>query len=298
MKRFKVSSNNSNKLTAQDFEVLMTKLAAVTPPSMLQPLPKIKIPNIKDLMEGLERASKIHGSGGRKTGFNAADNAGLAYLVTKTIDTLGTVTGLGSLLGGPLQLVSLIALAMKNLKPTLQKMIVSKNPIFQNFDTEKYEIKRYASVRDLTAPDIITKPYAIKGMTLAQILESYKGSSLDLDGAWVDSNDGINLFKNPDDVLKIERMIKKMDSNALLKIAGVLTVASVPLGIVISEGIRNHADKKARESATGQQVKQDAITVAPLTTDPSNMSESLRDRLKNTAKPKDKLTTQKYPNRN
>lgn len=181
MKRFKVSSNNSNKLTAQDFEVLMTKLAAVTPPSLLQPPPKI--PNIKDLMEGLERASKIHGSGGRKTGFTAADNAGLAYLVTKTIDTLGTVTGLGSLLGGPLQLVSLIALAMKNLKPTLQKMIVSKNPIFQNFDTEKYEIKRYASVRDLTAPERITKPYGITGMTLAQILESYKGLSSDLDGA-------------------------------------------------------------------------------------------------------------------
>jgi len=290
MKRFKVSSNNSNKLTAQDFEVLMTKLAAVTPPP--------KAPKIERFMDGLERASKIHGSGGRKTGFTATDNAGLAYLVTKTIDTLGTVTGLGSLLGGPLQLVSLIALAMKNLKPTLQKMIVSKNPIFQNFDTEKYEIIRYASAQDLTAPTRITNPYATKPMTLAQILESYKGSSPDLDGAWVDSTDGINLFKNPDDVLKIERMIKKMDSNALLKIAGVLTVASVPLGIVISEGIRNHADKKARKSPAGQKVKQEGSQVAPLTTDPSNMSESLRERLKNTAKPKDKLTTQKYPNRN
>jgi hypothetical protein len=276
MNRFKVSSNNSNKLTAQDFEVLMTKIAAVNPPSLLQPPPKVKPPDIIKFMEGLERARKLQGKGG-KTGFTAVDNAGFAYLVTKTIDTLGTVTGLGSLLGGPLQLVSLIVLAMKNLKPTLQKMIVSKDSIFQNFDTEKYEIIRYASVSDLTAPTRFTKPYAIKEMTLAQILESYEGLSSDLDGAWVDSNSGINLFQNPDDVLKIERMIKKMDSKALLKIAGVLISASVPLGIGISEGIRNHADKKARESPAGQGVKEEG---KPISTPTTKLSPNLQELIK------------------
>jgi hypothetical protein len=149
--------------------------------------------------------------------------------------------------------------------------------------------------------EIIGDPFYLATGGIGNYNPKSAGYGVTTDGS-IDHNAGqvfivIN-FKNPDDVLKIERMIKKMDSNALLKIAGVLTGASVPLGIGISEGIRNHADKKARESHTGQNVKQEGSQVAPLTTDPSNMSESLRDRLKDTARPKDKLTTQKYPNRN
>lgn len=55
MNRFKVSSNNSNKLTAQDFEVLMTKIAAVTPP----PHPPVVVPKVKDLQKGLLNAKKF-----------------------------------------------------------------------------------------------------------------------------------------------------------------------------------------------------------------------------------------------
>jgi hypothetical protein len=295
MKRFKVSSNNSNKLTSHDFEALATKLAASWPPRR----PPKPLPKIEDLMEGLQRANKLHRPD-KKSVSDVADTAGYVYLGKMLLETVGSATGLGSLLGTPLQFVGATLAIMKNLKPTFQKKIASTNPIFAKFDEKIYEIKIYASANDITKPTRITNPYATKMMSLRQISESFEEASAELDGGWVGKGQDppVYIFANDSDVREIERMIKKMDAKAMSTIATILVIAAVPGYIGVGEAWRASSDKKARESPTGQAVKREGEQVAPLTTDPSKISPSLQERLnKKPTKPTDTFRTQKYPNR-
>lgn len=292
MKRFKVSSNNSNKLTTHDFEALATKLAASWPPR--KPPKPLKV---EDFMEALQRASKLHRPG-KKSASDMTDTAGWVYLGSQIIDTVGQATGLGSLLAIPLRFIGVTLAIMKNLKPALQKKIASTNPIFAKFDQKIYEIKIYASANDITKPTRITNPYATKKMSLRQISESFVEASADLDGGWVGKGEDppVYIFANDSDVREIERMIKKMDAKAMSTIATILTVGGVPGAIILSEAIRDSADKKARESPIGQAVRSEGLQVPLSTTDPSKISPILQDRLKQ-KKSKDTVRTQQYPNR-
>lgn len=299
MKRFKVSSNDSNKLTAQDFEFLATKLAAVNPP----PKPLKPLPKIQDLMEGLKRASKLHGSGAKKdTTSELANAGGLLYLSTKLLETVGQTTGLGSLLGPGLQWAATILLLLKAADLKTQKLFAmrfGKNTLLRDFDKRPFEIRKYASEKDLAAPTRITSPFSIENMTLEQVLETYNKSVKGSDNAWTDGT-SVYTFANDSDVREIQNMIKiNASARTQANIAKFFAIAGVPGFIGLSEAIRDNADKKARESPTGQAVKSEGSQVAPLTTDPSKISPSLQQRLKqNPAKSKDKVRTQQYPNRN
>ena len=206
MNRFKVSSNNSNKLTAQDFEVLMTKIAAVTPP----PHPPVVVPKVEDLQKGLLHAKKIHEGrmqSDEKALAGAAGLGGIVFLADKIIKGISSTTSIGSVIGAPLAWVSIITGALAVAKPFARvawdRSKFAKNTLFKEFATKKFKLKKYNSIAELKQ---ISPSPAEDEKTLKQIAESMKEFPSEAPNAWKDG-EALYVFDDPNDIQKIKDMI-------------------------------------------------------------------------------------------
>lgn len=205
MNRFKVSSNNSNKLTAQDFEVLMTKIAAVTPP----PHPPVVVPKVKDLQKGLLNAKKIHEGGmqsDEKALMGVAGLGGVVFAAEKIIQGIASTTSIGSIIRDPLLWISIITGVVAKAKPYTRMMWerkFGKNTLLKEFDTKNFKLKKYNSIAELK--QISPSPDNAE-MTLKEIAESMKEFPSETPNAWKDG-EALYVFEDSNDIIKIKDMI-------------------------------------------------------------------------------------------
>jgi hypothetical protein len=275
MKRFKVSSNNSNKLTAQDFEVLMTKIAAVTPPPH-PPVLKIKV---KDLQKGLLDAKKIHEGGmqsDEKALMGMAGLGGAVFATEKIIQGIASTTSIGSIIRDPLLWVTIITGAVAKAKPYTRMMWerkFGKNTLLKEFDTKKFKLKKYDSITDLKS--ISPNPKDAE-MTLKEIAESMKDFPSETPNAWKDG-DAFYVFEDSNDIIKIKDMIAMNLTSDKRDLMLTILTPFVAAGVVSAIGAASVAldvAEKARRanSPEGKQTRQQMNTNDPQTQSEINTS--------------------------
>jgi len=258
MKRFKVASDNENKLLTSNSNSFMSKLAA-TPPN-LPPPPKIIV---KDLHPGLIKAMKLHG--GELTDVNklvagaGGIGSGLA-IVNTVIQALNKTTNIGSLIAPALIWMGAAWSILGALSPKLKKSIAMKfkdNTLFQNFDTTKYPIKKFADITKLKGID--PNPPTVQ-MTLKEMAESMKGFPEDVEDAWAGGENGpYYMFQNPSDAEAIKIMIQKNASaESRYKFMTALLAGGIPVGygavLGIDSIIRSSVNAKRRETPQAKSV--------------------------------------------
>jgi len=275
MNRFKVSSNNSNKLTAQDFEVLMTKIAAVNPPPH-PPVPTIKV---KDLQKGLLNAKKIHEGGmqsDEKALMGMAGLGGVVFATDKIIQGIASTTSIGSIIRDPLLWVTIITGVVAKAKPYTRMMWerkFGKNTLLKEFDTKNFKLKKYNSIGELKS--ISPNPDDAE-MTLKEIAESMKEFPSETPNAWKDG-DAFYVFEDSNDIIKIKDMIAmNLTSDKRDLMLTILTpfIAGGVVSAISAASVALDVAEKARRanSPEGKQTRQQMDTNNPQTQSEINKS--------------------------